>query len=206
MTQAMEQMAEQAVAGTAKRERVVTLVEMQDGRTVEFVGKRKLNKNFTISDEGFDLTVTLDFISGESREFKISANDTLFARLAAHGALQKLGDEVAGLEDVEDQVIAIEDLTERLSKGEWGAERKRGEGNAMAGLSVLAKALVQTSGKSPEAVREFLKGKTNAEKLALRDNPKLKPIIAELEAKKKQKPKENSIDSDALLGELGDEE
>lgn len=206
MTQVMEQMAEQATAATEKRVRVVTPVEMTDGRTVEFVGKRKLNKNFEVSQDGFDLTVTLDFINGESREFKISANDALFARLAAHGALQKLGDEVAGLEDVEDQVIAIEDLIERLSKGEWGAERRRGEGNAMAGLSVLAKALVQTSGKSPEAVREFLKGKSNAEKLALRDNPKLKPIIAELEAKKKQKPKENGIDSNELLDELGSDE
>jgi hypothetical protein len=149
--------------------------------------------------------VTLDFINGETRKFAISANNALFGRLAAHGALQKLGDEVAGLEDVDDQVIAIEELISRLEGGEWGAERKRGEGNAMAGLSVLAKALVQTSGKSPEAVREFLKSKTNAEKLALRDNPKLKPIIAELEAKKKQKPKEE-VDTDSMLDELGSDE
>jgi hypothetical protein len=206
MSDAIQQMAEQATAPASKRERTVTPVEMSDGRTVEFVGKRKLNKDFSISEDGFDLTVTLDFISGDTRKFEISANSPMFARLAAHGALQKLGDEVAGLEDPEDQVIAIEELIERLNKGEWGAERKRGEGNPTAGLSVLAKALVQTSGKSPEAVREFLKSKTNAQKLAMRDNPMIKPIIAELEAKKKQKPKGDAIDSGALLDELtGDE-
>lgn len=206
MSNAIAQVAEQAAQEPKKRVREVTPVEMLDGRTVEFVGKRKLNKSFAISPDGSDVKITLDFISGDTKVLELPANHKLFARFAAHGALQKLGDEVAGLEDPEDQVIAIEELMERLEKGEWGAERKRGEGNAMAGLSVLAKALVQTSGKSPEAVREFLKTKTNAEKLALRDNPKLKPIIAELEAKKKQKPKDNGIDSDNLLDELGSDE
>jgi len=70
---------------------------------------------------------------------------------------------------------------------------------------VLAKALVQVSGKTAEAVKSFLKSKTNTEKLALRDNPTLKPVIAELEAKKKQKPKDNGVNTEDLLSELGAE-
>jgi len=195
----MENMAEQATKG--KRE--VKTIEMTDGRQVEFAGKRRLVKNAAISEDGFDVVVTLDFLNGETRTFKAAANKPIFARFAAHGLLQKLGDEVAGLEDIEDQVLAIDELIDRLDRGEWGAERARGEGNAMAGLSILAKALVEVSGKTPEAVKEFLKAKSNAEKLALRDNPSLKPVIAKLEAARKPRKKDNEIDSGALLDELG---
>jgi hypothetical protein len=66
---------------------------------------------------------------------------------------------------------------------------------------VLAKALVQVSGKTAEQVRAYLKTKNNSEKLALRANPTIKPVIEELEAKKKQKPKEE-IDTNSLLDEL----
>lgn len=177
-------------------------IVMADGREVEFVGKRRLLKTAEISKDGFDVTINLDFANGETRSFTMAANNPLFAKFAAHGMLQKLGDEVAGLEDMDDMVLAEEELISRLEAGEWGAERTRGESNALAGLSVLAKALVQVSGKTPEAVKAFLKAKSNTEKLALRDNPSLKPVIAELEAKKKQKPKENGVDTDALLGEL----
>lgn len=188
----------------AKRERVVTKVTMEDGREVEFAGKRRLLKDATISEDGFDVDVRFDLISGETRNFKIAANNPLFAKFAAHGIMQKIGDEVAGLEDPEDMILAVEEIIERLSKGEWGAERSRGEGNAMAGLSVLAKALVQVSGKTPEAVREFLKSKSNAEKLALRDNPTLRPVIAEIEAAKKPKAKKEKeqLDTDSMLSEL----
>jgi hypothetical protein len=174
---------------------------MADGREVEFAGKRRLLKTAEISEDGFDVTIRLDFVNGDTRSLSLSANKPLFAKFAAHGMLQKLGDEVAGLDDVEDMVIAEEELIARLEAGEWGAERTKGEGNALAGLSVLAKALVQVSGKTAEQVRAYLKTKNNSEKLALRANPTIKPVIEELEAKKKQKPKEE-IDTNSLLDEL----
>jgi len=201
----MTEATEVGTAAKAKAVREVKTVVMSDGREVEFAGKRRLLKTAEISDDGFDVTITLDFVNGETRQLKLAANKPLFAKFAAHGMLQKLGDEVAGLDDVEDMVIAEEDLIARLEGGEWGAERTRGESNAMAGLSVLAKALVQVSGKTAEAVKAFLKTKTNTEKLALRDNPTLKPVIAELEAKKKQKPKDNGVNTEDLLSELGAE-
>jgi len=201
----MTEHVEVGTAAKAKAVREVKTVVMSDGREVEFAGKRRLLKTADISEDGFDVTITLDFVNGETRQLKLAANKPLFAKFAAHGMLQKLGDEVAGLDDVEDMVIAEEDLIARLEGGEWGAERARGESNAMAGLSVLAKALVQVSGKTAEAVKSFLKTKTNTEKLALRDNPTLKPVIAELEAKKKQKPKDNGVNTEDLLSELGAE-
>ena len=196
---------EVGMAATAKAKREVKVIVMADGREVEFAGKRRLLKTAEISEDCFDVSIRLDFVNGETRTLTMAANKPLFAKFAAHGMLQKLGDEVAGLEDVEDMVIAEEELIARLESGEWGAERARGEGNALAGLSVLAKALVQVSGKTAEQVKSYLKSKTNAEKLALRANPTIKPVIEALEAKKKQKPKDE-VDTDALLGELGSAE
>lgn len=175
-----------------------TNVTMTDGRVVAFAGKRKLNKTATVSDDGFTVSVRLDFVNGETREFAIEANAPLFAKFAAHGAEQKIGDEIAGLEDVEDAVMAVDELLDRLNAGEWAAKREK---TGLAGASVLAKALVKHSGKTIEQVKQFLSGKSSKEKLALRSNAAIAPIIAELEANKKVKEKE-VIDTDSMLDEI----
>jgi hypothetical protein len=54
----------------------------------------------------------------------------------------------------------------------------------VAARSVVAKALVEATGKSPQQVKEFLKTKTWAQKIALRNSPELRPIIERLEAEK----------------------
>jgi len=123
------------------------------------------------------------------------------SRFAAHGAEQKLGDEIAGIDDVEDCVAAMDELLVRLEQGEWNIKR---ESNGMAGASVLVKALMELSGKSKPEITTFLAAKTHAEKLALRSNAKLKPIIDRLEAEKaaRSKKKAPTIDSDAMLDSL----
>jgi hypothetical protein len=190
--------ATESMAKTKKT--VYTTVTMDDGRIVEFPGERRLMKESTVSPDGFTVTTRFDFVHGESRTFTIEANAALFAKFAAHGIEQKIGDEVAGLKDPEDMVLAVDEIMDRLNGGAWSATR---EASGMAGTSTLAKALIESSGKTPQAVKDFLKGKTNAEKLALRNNPKIKPIIEKLEANKKRKPK-SAVDTDALLGELAD--
>lgn len=172
-----------------------TLVKMDDGREVEFAGKRQLLKSSGISEDGV-VTVRMDFRNGETRTFTIP--DGLLLQFAAHGAEQKLGDETAGLSDIDDMILAIDTLTDRLNKGEWGVKR---EVSGLAGASVLAKALVEHTGKAAPVIREFLAGKSQAEKVALRNNPAIQPIIARLEAGKKKKEK-TVVDTDALLGEL----
>jgi hypothetical protein len=82
----------------------------------------------------------------------------------------------------------------RLKKGEWQKEREK---SGMAGTSVLIRALVESSGKPVETVKAFLADKTHAEKIALRNNPKIKPIVDRIEAEKANKS--GSVDSDALL-------
>lgn len=175
---------------------VYTTVKMDDDRVVEFAGKRKMLKSTEFADDG-SIKVRLDFVNGETRLFTLP--EPLLAKFAAHGAEQKLGDEIAGLDDVEDCVLAIDELMDRLNKHEWGIKREAG---GMAGTSILARALVELSGKTPEDVKTFLAAQTHAQKNALRSNPQLAPIIAKLEAAKAKK--KAPVDTDSILGKFMD--
>lgn len=178
----------------SKTETQVETVTMTDGRVVDFAGKRKLLKESSVNADG-KVQVRLDFRNGETRLFTLP--DNLLAKFAAHGAEQKLGDEIAGLNDVEDCVLAVDELIDRLYNGEWSVKR---EANGMAGTSVLVRALVEHTGKTVEQIKQFLSGKSQAEKVALRNNPKIKPIVERIEAEKASK--KANVDTDAMLGEL----
>ena len=187
---------------TPKNEVQVETVTMTDGRLVEFAGKKKLLKESFVTADG-EVQVRLDFRNADTRLFTIPA--TMVNKFAAHGAEQKLGDEIAGLKapgggeaDIEDCVLAIDELIDRLYNGEWSQKR---EANGLAGTSVLLRALVQHTGKTVEQIKTFLAGKSQAEKTALRNNPKIKPLIEAIEAEKASKGKA-AVDTDALLDEL----
>lgn len=174
-----------------KAKAVEEVVSMSDGRLVTFVGKRKMQKESGTDSEG-NVVVRIDFRNGETRSFRIP--DGLLKRFAAHGAEQKLGDETAGMDDLDDAVLAVDQLIERLNEGVW---TMKSESSGLAGTSVLVRALVEHTGKTVEAIKAFLKDKTQAEKVALRSNPRIKPIIERIEAEKAAKA--TKIDTDALL-------
>jgi hypothetical protein len=170
------------------------LVQMDDGRKVEFSGKRRMLKETILDDAGYP-SIRMDFVNGETRTFKIP--EKLLTRFAGHGAEQKFGDEIAGLADVEDAVMAVDALMERMNAGEWAKAR---ESSGMAGAGLLARALHQHTGKPIDQIKAFLARKTHADRTALSQNAAIAPIIAELKAKKgKAKP---AVDTDALLEEL----
>lgn len=166
-------------------------VTMQDGRIVDFPGKRQMLKSSAEVDG--KLVVTIDFRNGETRAFTVP--EALLVKFALHGAEQKLGDEVAGVKDIDDMVIAIDELIDRLYNGEWGVKR---ESSGIAGTSVLVRAMVEFSGKTADVIKAFLASKTHAEKIALRASPQLKPIVDRLEAEKASKS-QGKVDTDALL-------
>lgn len=180
-----------ASATTKKQDPIITTVKMTDGRVVEFPGKKRLIK--TSFPETWK--VQLDFVNGETRTWVVP--EKLRAKCACHGGEQKLGDETAGLDDVDDMVEAVDELIDHLNAGEWTQRR---EGSGMAGTSVLLKALIEKTGKSIETVRAFLKDKTQAEKMALRTSANLKPIVDRLEAEKASKVAK--VDTEAMFKQL----
>lgn len=177
----------------ARKEIVYTSVKMDDGRIVEFAGTRQLSKESIIADG--KVQVRLDFLNGETRLFTVP--DAMLLKFAAHGASQKLGDEISGVKDMDDGILAIDDLMDRLNNGDWGVKR---EVSGLAGTSILARALLELSGKPVAEIRAFLAAKTQGEKIALRQNPALMPIIARMEGEKTKKA--STIDTTAMLGGL----
>ena len=177
----------------AAKEVIYTSVTMDDGRIVEFAGKRKMIKESILTHE--HTRVRLDFVNGETRLFTIAHE--MVQKFAAHGAEQKLGDEIAGLDDVDDAVLAVDDLIDRLNAGNWSVQR---EANGLAGTSILARALVEHSKKTPQQVKDFLASKSQAEKVALRQNPAIAPIVLRLESEKTKV--KSKVDTDSLLEEL----
>lgn len=199
----------------------ITEVQMKDGRKVGFAGKRKMVKE-TLIDEGKVLvdgnTVTmeegavkvrLNFRNGHTITF--SPPVALVAKAVGHGIEQKLGDETAGEENVDDMVVAVDDLAGRLSKGEWNVPREAG---GFSGASIVIKAIMEASGKAMEEVKAFLQAKLDTaekrgEKLTRRDlydsfrNPTSKTgkIIERLE--REERSKNTKVDADAALAELG---
>lgn len=183
----------------SKSPATVEAIPMEDGSIVNFTGKRKLVKEAEVTAQG-TIKLRLCFRNGAVREEIFTPDSETYAKAAAHGYLQKFGDECAGVNDLDDMVQAIDELLVRVNKGEWTSKREAGSGNS--GASVLARALAQVTGKSAEEIKEFLASKSQAEKIALRNNPKVKVVVDQLEAEKLAK-KGGGVNSDALLDELG---
>ena len=175
-------------------EKQVETVKMEDGRSVEFVGKKQLKKDYDTLESG-RVRARFDFRNG--RVVVIELPEALEKQAAGHGLVQKGGDATAGAKDLDDAVEALLEVKANIEKGDWSA---RVEGSGFSGISVLAKALVEATGKTPEEVKAFLKSKTPADKIALRNSARLRPIIERLEAEKATKG--SKVDVDALLSEL----
>lgn len=177
-----------ATPNASKTKAEVETVQMEDGRSVAFAGKKRMLKEVILT-EGTLPSVRFDFRNGKTRTFVVP--QALLYQFAAHGASQKIGDESAGNDDVDDMVEETDDLISRLTgdpeKGiapEWSAKREAG---GFAGVSILLKALMEHSGKDEATVRAFLKPKTHGEKMALRGHPPVKAIVERLEEEKRAK-------------------
>lgn len=205
----------------AKKEREVEIVTMEDGRQVEFVGKRKVLKETIINADAIlcdgdtvtlgagAISLRMDFRNGVTRTFKLPA--ALVAQFAGHGAEQKYGDELASTAEnplsEDDMVVAVEDLDARIQRGEWRVRRESTGG--VKGAHVVIQAISEATGKPIATIKEFLQAKLDKdEKLtrkALYDSfrapgTKTGEIIKRLEADKAKKAP--AVDADAALDEI----
>jgi hypothetical protein len=192
-------------------------IKLSDGREVDFAGKKKMNKTVLYSkdletwhdedpqDGDQYAKVRFDFRNGETREF--SPPDSLLIRFIGHGASQKIGDETAGEEDVDDMVVAVDAIIDKLNAGSWST---REPGESFGGASVVIKALMEASGKTMQEIKAYLQGKLDAAKAkgeslsraalyASFRNPKSKvgQIVRRMEEEKAAKA--TKIDADAEL-------
>ena len=188
---------------TAKTEyRTVTML---DGTVVEFPGKRRTVKTLVKAPNGF-LRVRFDFDNGETRIHTLRAD--MIEDYALHGAGQKLADVMAGVDDIDDAIEAMDQLRAQLDAGDWAKERAAGAGSA-AGGSILAQALVLITGQTIETVRTYLATLDNKAKVQFRASPEIYPTIQKLEAEKaaraaaKGKAAPAAFNAGAALAALG---
>lgn len=184
----------------------VKQVTMEDGRTVAFVGKRRMVKD--TSEDGTKVTARFDFVDGSTRSVTVDLTDPLAPKFLGHGILQKVGDETAGDKEVSDMVLHVDAILDRLAKGEWGIER--GASDGFSGASIVIRALMEATGKDVTFIKAFLEKKLADGKEAgltrqklynvFRTSGKAKDIIARMEAEKASK--DTGVDGDAAIDEL----
>lgn len=122
-----------------------------------------------------------------------------------HGLKQKLVDaaaisrnpETGRAASVEDKYQAVKTVYDRLLAGAWNAAREGG--GATGGLLLQALVRMYAGRKTLDELKAFLADKSDAEKTALRKNPRVARIIEEIRA---ETGKSANIDTDELLGEL----
>lgn len=165
-------------------------------------------RNAVITAQIADDTLVLKFANGEVLELNANKLTPEIQRMALlHGLKQKLVDaaaisrnpETGRPASPEDKFQAVKAVYDRLLAGQWNATREGGGGNG--GLLFQALCRMYEGRKTPEEIRAFLDTKTDAEKAALRKNPRVASIIDEIRA---EQGKTANVDVDELLGELED--
>ena len=163
-------------------------------------------RNATITAAINGNTLTLTFANGETLTMRADAlNSNVQQYAMMHGLKQKLVDaaaisrnpETGRAATVEDKYQAVNAVYNRLLSGQWNATREGG-GN-VGGLLAQALTRMYAGRKTAEDIKAFLAEKTDAEKTALRKNPRVAAIIEDIRA---EQGKAANIDTDELLGEL----
>lgn len=163
-------------------------------------------KRPAISAEVVDNMLVIEFANGEKLDvYPEELSTTIRATALLHGLKQKLVDAGAIARNPDtgmsatlaDKIAAVREVYDRITSpdGTWNKVREGGTGNGGNG-GLLLRALMQMSGKSKVDIEAFLETKSKEEKAALRANPKVAAIIAELQREKA------SVNSDELLDEL----
>lgn len=163
-------------------------------------------RNATITATITDNQLTLSFANGETLMIRGDALHTDVQQYALmHGLKQKLVDaaaisrnpETGRAATVEDKFQAVKTVYDRLLAGSWNAVREGG--TATGGLLLQALCRMYAGRKTADELKAFLADKSDAEKTALRKNPRVAAIIEDIRA---ETGKAANIDTDELLGEL----
>jgi hypothetical protein len=162
-----------------------------------------------ITADIFGTVLTLTFSDGRTLTVDAATlSDEIRRAAMMHGLKQKLVDgaaiarnpETGRSATLEDKFQAVKEIFDRItdpSAPAWNKGRSAGEGDG--GNTLLLRALCKMSGKSPTVMAAALEAKTKEEKKALRANPKVAAVIAELQA---ERLAQQGIDGEALLDEL----
>jgi hypothetical protein len=159
-------------------------------------------------DDMGNTSLRLVFDNGQTIQLDPAIDLTPEMRHAAmiHGLKQKLVDAAAisrntdtgRAASTDDKFNAVKEVYDRLIAGQWNKTREGGAGGAGAGGLLFRAVARMFPKKTPEQLREFLDAMDAKQQAALRKNPKVAAVIAEIRAES-AKPGD---DGDDLLAEL----
>lgn len=117
-------------------------------------------------------------------------SEAIMEQALLHGLKQKLVDAAAISRNpdtgrsatTDDKFAAVKEVYDRLLSGQWNKGREGGSGAGNGGLLFRALVIMYPA-KTPEQLRAYLDGLDDKQQAALRKNPKVAPIIAEIRAK-----------------------
>lgn len=164
--------------------------------------------------EGHACGLVLTFASGEQLTINPGhLTQIVLDEAVTHGLKQKLVDAAAipcnpdtgRPATAEEKYAAVKRVYDRLMSGSWNMAAGEG-GTGSGGLLYRALCKLYDGKKTPAEIRTYVEGLDKKQQAALRDNPKIKPIIDELR-EKDDAAGASGIDSDELLAGLdgGDE-
>lgn len=167
--------------------------------------KPTISTTILTDGNGLPSGVVFESANGDKIEVILKSLDEQTRLYAAcHGIKQKCVDAAAlsrnpltgASATVADKWRELVEVAERINNG-GGWNAKRGDGEPSGGLLLMA--LIELNpNKTREWLVEWLNTKTNADKAALRGNPKIAPIIDRIRAAKVS----TTIDTDNLLKEI----
>ena len=146
----------------------------------------------TVSTE--EVKVVLTFSNGTVLSLGVNeVNDAMRERLALHGLSQKMGDALAGEDDVNVAIAKVEAITDRLRNGEWA-----GSGGGSAGGD-LALALSNLLGKELPEVLQQLATKTDDQLKEIKKSPHVKLELSKIKQARLEAKAAESGDLETLL-------
>jgi hypothetical protein len=157
----------------------------------------KLTLTLTFSN-GKDIVVNANELRQDIRDMALMAG--LKAKLIDAAAMSRNPENGASA-SVDDKFNAVKRVADRLlsAEGQWN-EGRSASGEATTGANnILLRAIMRMTGKDETYCRDFLSAKTKEQRAALRKNPRVLAIIAELQAATVV----GGINTDSLLAELG---
>lgn len=175
-------------------------ITMADGRVVEFPAKRRKLSHGEYKDGA--VHIRMDWENGQTLRFTQSASGlTGVAALAiVHGFEQKLGDESAGVEKIDDAIEGTRQLITRLQAGDWNT---KADPNSLAGAGLLVRAMARAFPEQPvEAARTFVGTLTPKERTAMLGDERIAPHVKAIRAEDEGKAAKEVKTSD-LLAKFG---
>lgn len=178
-----------------------------------------MRKNSIINVTADDNNV-LTFSVGNAGTFTVdvpSLADDIRNRAMLHGIVQKVSDAAAiakaeltgdADKDAATKLAAMSAVAERLANGDWSKRSGDGSGPVQGIIYrafeeyVLATAKAKKAKVTPEQIRAVYDKKSRAEQLALRNIPEVAKIMERIRSERGAAASK-SVDTDALLGELG---